>query len=350
MNTLGEKLRILRDVQKYKLKDVSSKLKIDMALVSKIERNERKPTREQVTKLAKLYKTNERELLLLFLAEKVIYEIADDTLVMDVLKVAEEQLKYGKGLNKTADAIILEIDKLKIKLDKLRPFPKEQLQNLEQYFKVEFTFESNRIEGNTLTLQETALVVEKGITVSGKSMREHLEAINHADAVDFIMEVVKNKEPLTERLVKDIHAIVLQGIDKENAGTYRKVDVRISGSKHLPPAHYRLPELMEAYILFYKKNRKKMHPVLLAADMHEKLVTIHPFIDGNGRTSRLVMNLILLQNGYPIAKISGEQTNRLAYYNALEQVQVDSNITAFHLLISEVVKRSLNEYLDIVKR
>jgi len=144
--------------------------------------------------------------------------------------------------------------------------------------------------------------------------------------------------------------MLLQGIDQVNAGCYRKGDVRISGSKHLPPAHYRLPELMEEYILFYKKNRKKMHPVLLAADMHEKLVTIHPFIDGNGRTSRLVMNLILLQPGYPIAKISGEQTNRLAYYNALEQVQVDGNITAFHLLISEVVKRSLNEYLDIVKR
>lgn len=350
MKTLGEKIRTLREAKNQTLKDVSSKLKIDVALISKIERNERKPTREQVSKFSKLYKADEKELLLLFLAEKVLYEIGDDSLVMDVLKVAEEQLKYGKDLSKTVDVIISEVDKLKIKLDKLRPFPVEQLKNLEQYYKVEYTFESNRIEGNTLTLQETALVVERGITVSGKSMREHLEAINHAGAVDFIMEVVKNKEPLTERLIKDIHAIVLQGIDKENAGAYRQVDVRISGSKHLPPSHYRLPELMEEYILFYKKNRKKMHPVLLAADMHEKLVTIHPFIDGNGRTSRLVMNLILLQHGYPIAKISGEQTNRLVYYNALEQVQVDKSSTAFHLLISEVVKRSINEYLDIVKR
>ncbi|MBA3705928.1 MAG: Fic family protein, partial [Bacteroidetes bacterium] len=323
MKTLGEKIKILRTAKTLTLKDVSSKLKIDVALISKIERNERKPTREQVSKFAKHYKANEKELLLLFLAEKVIYEIGDHSLVMDVLRVAEEQLKYGKGLSKTVDAIISEIDKIKSKLDKFRPFPKEQLKNLEQYFKVEYTFESNRIEGNTLTLQETALVVEKGMTVSGKSMREHLEAINHAEAVDFIMEVVKSKEPLTERLVKDIHAIVLQGIDKENAGAYRKVDVRISGSKHLPPSHYRLPELMEAYIFFYKKNRKKIHPVLLAADMHEKLVAVHPFVDGNGRTSRLVMNLILLQNGYPIANISGEQINRLAYYNALEQVQVD---------------------------
>lgn len=350
MKTLGEKIRTLREAKKYTLKEVSSKLKIDVALLSKIERSDRNPTHEQLSKLTKYYKADEKELLLLFLAEKVIYEIGDKSLVMDVLKVAEEQLKYGKGLGTTVDAIISEVDKLKAKLDKFRPFPREQLQNLEQYFKVEYTFESNRIEGNTLTLQETALVVEKGMTVSGKSMREHLEAINHADAVDFIMAVVKNKEPLTERLVKNIHAIVLQGIDKENAGVYRKMDVRISGSKHLPPAHYRLPELMEEYILFYNKNRKKMHPVLLAANMHEKLVTIHPFIDGNGRTSRLVMNLILLQHGYPIAKISGEQTNRLAYYNALEQVQVDNNVTAFHFLVSEVVKRSLNEYLDIVKR
>jgi Fic family protein len=350
MKTLGENIKTLRQSKKLTLKDVSDKLHIDTALISKIERNDRKPTREQISMFAKLYKTNEKDLLLSFLADKVLYEIADNSLVMDVLKVAEEKLRYGKSLNKSVDAVISDIDTLKKKLDKLRPFPFDQLKNLEQYFKVEYTFESNRIEGNTLTLQETALVVEKGMTVSGKSMREHLEAINHAGAVDFIMDVVKNKELLSERLIKDIHAIVLQGIDKNNAGAYRKVDVRISGSKHLPPSHYRLAELMEEYMVFYKKNHKKMHPVLLAADMHEKLVTIHPFIDGNGRTSRLVMNLILLQHGYPIAKISGEQTSRLSYYTALEKVQVDNNITAFHLLIAEVVKFSLAEYLDIVKR
>ena len=349
MKTLGEKIRNLREAKQFTLKEASSKLNVDTALISKIERSERNPTREQLAKFAKLYKADEKELLLLFLAERVIYEIADDSLVMEVLKLAEERVKYGKSLNKTVNGILSEIEKFKKKLDKFRPFPLAQLQNLEQYFKVEYTFESNRIEGNTLTLQETALVVEKGMTVSGKSMREHLEAINHAGAVDFIMDIVKSKEPLSERLIKDIHAIVLQGIDKENAGAYRKVDVRISGSKHLPASHYLLPELMEQYMAFYKKNHKKMHPVLLAADMHEKLVTIHPFIDGNGRTSRLVMNLILLQHGYPIAKISGEQTSRLSYYNALEQVQVDGNITVFHLLIAEVVKRSLEEYIDIVK-
>lgn len=350
MKTLGETIRNLRESKNLTLKDVSVKLNMDIALISKIERNNRKPTREQVATFAKLFKANEKELMLSYLADKVLYEIADDSLVMEVLRVAEEKLKYDKGLSGTVNSVISEIDKLKKKLDKLRPIPFDQLQNLEHYFKVEYTFESNRIEGNTLTLQETALVVEKGMTVNGKSMREHLEAINHAGAVDFIMEVVKNKEVLSERLIKDIHAIVLQGIDKNNAGAYRKVDVRISGSKHMPPSNYRLPELMQEYMVFYKKNHKKMHPVLLAADLHEKLVTIHPFIDGNGRTSRLIMNLVLLQHGFPIAKISGAQASRLSYYNALEKVQVDSDITAFHLLIAEVVKYSLTEYLDIVKR
>ena len=163
MNTLGEKIRKLRESKQFTLKEVSNKLKVDTALISKIERSERNPTREQLSKFAKLYKSDEKELLLLFLAERVIYEIGDDDLVAEVLKLAEEKVKYGKSLSRTVGTILSDIAGLKKKLDKLRPFPLAQLQNLDQYFKVEYTFESNRIEGNTLTLQETALVVEKGM-------------------------------------------------------------------------------------------------------------------------------------------------------------------------------------------
>lgn len=126
-------------------------------------------------------------------------------------------------------------------------------------------------------------------------MKEHLEAINHSDAVDYIMDLVINKVELSEKILKEIHSLVLRGIDKENAGRYRQLNVRISGSSHLPPAHFIVPEKMDQYFSFYQNNKNVLHPIVLAADMHEKLVTIHPFIDGNGRTSRLVMNLILLQ-------------------------------------------------------
>ena len=187
----------------------------------------------------------------------------------------------------------------------------------------------------------------KGLTINGKSMREHLEAINHAEAIDYITDLVKNKIPFNERTLLELHSLVLRGIDKENAGRYRNIQVRIGGSTYLPPAPYILHKEMEDYFLFYQANQKKMHPIVLAADMHEKLVTIHPFIDGNGRTSRLVMNLIALQNGYPIINVSGEKMNRMDYYNALEQVQVHNNNKAFRLLIANYAKASLNEWIKL---
>lgn len=185
---------------------------------------------------------------------------------------------------------------------------------------IEYTFESNGIEGNTLTLQETALIIEKGVTIGGKSLREHLEVINHQHAIDFIKEIVKNKEPIQESILLAIHRLVLMGIDQKNAGMYRKVPVLISGSKHLPPAAYLIQEKMEEFFE-YLKNQKE-HPLLFAAEAHERLVTIHPFMDGNGRTARLLMNLILLQNHFPILILKANTDQRLLYYNSLEKAQI----------------------------
>jgi Fic family protein len=219
---------------------------------------------------------------------------------------------------------------------------------MKEYFNIEYTFESNRIEGNTLTLQETQLVVNQGLTISGKSMVEHLEAINHSEAVDFIIELATRKEDLNRRTLMDLHALILKSIDKENAGRYRTVPVMISGSAHKPPQPYLLDKLMEDYFLHYYAQKNKMHPVILAAEMHERLCSIHPFIDGNGRTSRLVMNLILLQNGYTIANMKGDIESRLAYYRGLEKVQVDNEPEIFYSLVIEAVKRSLEAHLSLV--
>ena len=213
---------------------------------------------------------------------------------------------------------------------------------------IEYTYESNRIEGNTLTLQETQLVIEKGLTIGGKPLKEHLEAINHNEAIDFIGELVKKESVLDESTLKQIHSIILKSIDRENAGVYRKVPVLISGSTHTPPQPYLLQKLMEDYFQFYEESRKSMHPVVLAAEMHERLVTIHPFIDGNGRTSRLVMNLILLQHGYPIANIRGDSESRLKYYDALERSRED-NKTAFIELVADSVKQMIERLLKLVK-
>ncbi|MEI6427204.1 MAG: Fic family protein [Pseudanabaena sp. ELA607] len=242
------------------------------------------------------------------------------------------------------ESILIKINQRKSELDILR----HNLDNatIKEALRVEFLYESNRIEGNTLTLRETQLVINEGMTISGKSMREHLEAINHKEAILFIEDLVTQKMDLSEYVLKQIHGIVLYGIDRENAGVYRKLPVAIAGSKHLPPQPYLLQDLMGDYFQFYELNKIDLHPVVLAAEMHERLVSIHPFIDGNGRTSRLIMNLILLQHGFPLAIIGGDYESRMAYYDALEKVQTEDDKQSFILLIAEKVLLALERYIN----
>ena len=243
------------------------------------------------------------------------------------------------------EAILTEIDTLK---DRLQQYRHLQGEKVSKAFELEYTYESNRIEGNTLTLQETSLVVEKGLTIGGKSLREHLEAINHTHALEYVAELVKDKTALTETTLLNIHKLILQSIDNENAGTYRKIQVLISGAKHTPPQPFLVPVQMEGFFIWYAENKNTLHPVLMAAEMHERIITIHPFIDGNGRTSRLLMNLVLLQKGYPIAILKGDVENRLKYYATLETAQTQSNKQPFLLLIAQNIKDTIERVLKVV--
>ena len=233
-------------------------------------------------------------------------------------------------------------------LGELNQYRANENYRITEALEIEYTYDSNRIEGNTLTLHETDMVVNKGITIAGKGLREHLEAINHKEAIDFIKDVAQKKEPISERVLLDIHAIVLHSIDKDNAGKYRRVPVIISGSKHIPPQPYLLQPKMDELFQWYEANKDSMHPVVLAAQMHEKLVSVHPFIDGNGRTARLLMNLILMQHGYPIANIKGDNETRRRYYETLEEASSGDN-SAFLEFIEDVVIQSLTYYLKIIR-
>lgn len=252
-------------------------------------------------------------------------------------------------MNNEITALLQECDTLKARLSGLRPLPVEALQKIEEAFAIEYTYESNRIEGNTLTLQETELVVNKGVTISGKSMREHLEAINHAEAIDYIKDFAKSGIEISERTIKEIHALVLHGINRENVGAYRTVPVMISGSRHLPPQPYLIGKQMEDFILkFQEMEAQKVHPVLIAAYLHDELVRIHPFIDGNGRTSRLLMNLYLLRNGYTLVNLKGSNDEKIAYYTALEASHIDKQPEAFQKLVAEAEALSLRRYLSVL--
>jgi Fic family protein len=236
-------------------------------------------------------------------------------------------------------------------LDKHRPFDAALVKNLEEWFRIELTCTSNAIEGNTLSRAETALVVEKGLTIGGKSITEHLEATNTAAALDFVKEQIKRKtNEIKEENVLKIHEIILGGINKEDAGFYRRVPVRISGSAVVLPSPKKVQDLMDEFFSWLKKGTK-LHAVELAAEAHYRFVTIHPFIDGNGRTARLLMNMILMMKGFPPAII--RKNDCLAYIKSLEKPQLikgegDSK-NDFFKLIAAAVDRSLNIYLKAIE-
>ena len=246
------------------------------------------------------------------------------------------------------EQILFSLTEKKKLLDRSRPLPPKILSNLEEWFKVELTYTSNAIEGNTLSRAETALVVEKGITVNGKSLKEHLEAVNHVDALEYI-NTLANKEhvDITERVILDIHRMILSKIDDRNAGRYRNVPVRIAGSRAIMPNPNKVRELTEKYTAWLQ-TRSNAHPATLAAEAHYRLVSIHPFTDGNGRTARLLMNLLLIQEGYPLAIISNE--DRLSYINSIENAQLGGSLDDFMRIVYKAVDRSLDIYLESINQ
>ena len=236
------------------------------------------------------------------------------------------------------------VDELNKELNSKRPISKETLKSLKESINLEWTYNSNGIEGNTLTLRETQIVLE-GITVGGKSLKEHLEAINHEKAILFLDDLVTDKKPITEWNIKNIHQLVLKGIDDDNAGKYRNENVKIKGATHIPPDYLIVPELMEKLIINYN-TWEKYHPIIKAALLHGELVKIHPFIDGNGRTSRLVMNLSLMNSGYLPVIIKKEK--RLEYYNALDKAHTTGDYTDFVKLVNKLEIEMLNKYLELL--
>jgi Fic family protein/DNA-binding XRE family transcriptional regulator len=343
-------LKNAREQKGLKTREVAQLLGIDQALISKFESGARKPTKDQVSKLSQLLEIDYETLMVAWLKEKILYEIRDDEFALQALMVAEQEIKYNKTVSKlklstTLEKILKEIDVLKEKLDNYRQFDSYKIT---QALELEYTFESNRIEGNTMTLRETDMVINEGLTISGKSMREHLETINHQEAIGFIKDLMDKNNSINERDLLSIHNLILRGIIPEDAGRYRKVQVMIKGSTHMPPQPFMVAKEMEDYFIWYEINKNKLHPVILAAEMHERLVTIHPFIDGNGRTSRLIMNLILMQKGYLIANIKGDYENRMQYYQSLETAQTKKDKEDFLFFIAKIEKDSLERYITIL--
>lgn len=241
-----------------------------------------------------------------------------------------------------------QLNKLSLWLDSLRPFPRAVVAELKKLYDVRFTYHSNAIEGNTLTQSETEMVLEHGITIGGKTLAEHLEVIGHKEAIDYVEELARQKRTIGEREIKDLHSLIMRGIDRNEAGRYRTLDVRAAGTEHVYPPHFRLRELMEKFVEWLNSSdAAKLHPVEFASEEHYRFVSIHPFRDGNGRVGRLLMNLTLLRHGYPIAVITNER--RKEYIDALVYAQDHQDDTSALLeLVADTSQVSLIEYLRIL--
>ena len=246
------------------------------------------------------------------------------------------------GRFKSKDSILSQINRKKVELDGRRPLTEGELERFNEEFTVEYTYNSNAIEGNTLTLRETDLVL-RGLTIAQKPLKDHMEAVGHKEAFDYVRELVKEKAPLTESIIKQIHYLVLAD-KKDDRGVYRRVPVRIMGAHHEPVQPYLIEPKMEQLLQDYAASEE--HIVTKLARFHIEFEGIHPFIDGNGRTGRLLVNLELMKAGYPPIDI--KFTDRVMYYNAFDAYHVKHDLSAMEGLLAGYINARLDAYLKIL--
>lgn len=253
-------------------------------------------------------------------------------------------------MNNLIDLRVLErLDNSLEELNDKRPLKQSTLKKLRAQLSIEMTYHSNAIEGNRLTLNETMMILREGVTIKGKNLQEHLEAKNHEEALNFLFEMVDSKKRLTlsHTLIRQLHQLIVKETETSIAGKYRETDVQILGSKHRPPPGYLVKAKMDDFIKWLSKNEKKYHSIVFAAIAHHLFVAIHPFEDGNGRTGRLLMNLLLMRRGYPISIIL--KNDRTKYYNALDDAD-KGQLKGIVRIVAHAVERTLNIYLKSISK
>ena len=250
----------------------------------------------------------------------------------------------------TKQELFNKADQYKKIIQAARPLKPEEIKKLDAYFKIGLTYSSNALEGNTLTISETKVLLEDGLTAGGKPLKDSLEAIGHAKAYDFMLQMVREKPfEITEHIILELHRLFYEGIDKQNTGKYRDISVYITGTDYLPPEPEQVPQLMKEYVHKVNQLSGKVHPIELAALAHKWLVDIHPYVDGNGRTARLLMNLLLMHDGYGIVSIP--PVLRVEYIDALRVSQRANQPDAepFIKLIAECTIETQKDYCRLLR-
>lgn len=291
-----------------------------------------------VKQAAELWGISDRRVRALCSQEKILGAIHEGRL----WKIPLNAKKPVDSRYKKSNSLLKQIAKKMDQLPSLRPLTSGEVERLNEEFTVEYTYNSNAIEGNTLTLRETDLVL-RGLTINQKPLKDHMEAIGHREAFQYVQSLVAEGQPLTERVIKDIHHLVLSD-KKDDRGTYRKVPVRIMGASNEPAQPYMIRPMMEQLLERYVSSHDNI--VAKLARFHLEFESIHPFIDGNGRTGRLLVNLELMKAGYPPIDI--KFTDRLAYYQAFEEFHAKGSIDSMENLFARYINERLDSYLTIL--
>lgn len=258
-------------------------------------------------------------------------------------KIPADAVKPTDGRLKSTESLLERIDRKKAELDTMRPLTAGEVARLTEEFTVEYTYNSNAIEGNTLTLRETDMVL-RGLTIDQKPLKDHMEAVGHKEAFDYVRELVQEKAPMSERVIQQIHYLVLAD-KKDDRGVYRRVPVRIMGAQHEPVQPYLIRPMMEQLLADFAASQE--HIVTKLARFHIEFEGIHPFIDGNGRTGRLLVNLELMKAGFPPIDI--KFTDRMAYYDAFDAYHVRHHLGAMEKLFAGYIDQRLDAYLGMLR-
>lgn len=326
-------LKNARESKGLKTREVAQILKIDQALISKFESGTRKPTKEQILKLASLLEINQEELLVLWLKEKILHEIKDEKFALDALKLVENDLLNSAIIQPKTNLIYQklcdEIDLLKQQFKNINSF---DLRRITKQIELEFVFECNRINGNSMNYEESKLVINEGVTIEGKAIKEHLEIINFYEALQYCKELALQKTIFNEKECTHLHNILLRGLKTKQTDKYAEKE----NNKE-----------MELFFKWLEVSKNNLSPIILASESHLKIMSILPFHNYNNQMALLIMNLLLIQNEFYFALIKGDSTNRENYITILEKNLNDSKSQDFTLFIAQQTKSTLNYSLSL---
>ncbi|TDP03419.1 helix-turn-helix domain-containing protein [Flavobacterium sp. 245] len=329
-------LKNAREEKGLKTRELAQLAEIDQALISKFESGTRKPTRDQILKLAQLLEIDYETLMIAWLKEKILYEIGDEEFALKALLLAEQEIQNNK---KQIDSIIITsvqtiLDEIEILKKKIQSYSHFELRQISKTLELDFIFKSIRLCGNPLTLEETKSVINEGLTIQGKSIQNHLEAINFQEATSYIKDLSQNKTSLNEKDFLLIHNLIFKGFESENSGKYKNNSL--------------IMREMNLFFNWYESQKNNLHPLILASEAHLKILEINPFEKGNLQMANLILNWILIQYNYSYASIEENQNSINEYFSILEQSQIQNDKSIFINYIIKIEKENLQQAIALI--